>query len=166
MEGEYELVCAGGFAATVLYGVERFTEDIDCLEIRSPEEIGPLLNLADRNSALHRKHGVYLQHVGIVTCPDSYEDRLRPIDAGGLKHLLLFGLDPYDLAPSKLERNQDIDRHDVRHLVRTVPLEAAKLRSRYREEMRPYLARPEREDLTLDLWLEEFFGDAQQASKV
>lgn len=35
-------------------------------------------------------------------------------------------LDPYDLARSKLERNIQRDRYDVRHLARTVPFDPAK----------------------------------------
>lgn len=65
-----------------------------------------------------------------------------------------FALDPYDLALSKLERNQQQDRDDVKHLARAVPLDLTVLQERYQQEMRPYLGRPEREDLTLKLWVE------------
>jgi hypothetical protein len=42
----------------------------------------------------------------------------------------------------------------VRFLARAVPLDLAVLESRYRAELRPYLANPQRHDLTLRLWLE------------
>ena len=38
-------------------------------------------------------------------------------------HLRLFALDPYDLALSKIERNTQRDRDDVKHLARTLPLD-------------------------------------------
>jgi hypothetical protein len=73
---------------------------------------------------------------------------------GRFKHLRLMALDPYDLALSKLERNSERDRDDVKHLAQTVPLNLEVLRKRYRRELRPYLGNPEREDLTLKLWIE------------
>lgn len=68
-------------------------------------------------------------------------------------------LDPYDLALTKLERNIERDRNDVRYLVRTVPFDLDLLRERYRAEHRPYLGNPKREDLTLELWIEEIAED-------
>ena len=67
---------------------------------------------------------------------------------------LLLALDPYDLALSKLERNIQRDRDDVKHLARTVPLDLEVLKERYQKELRWQLGNPEREDLTLRLWIE------------
>jgi hypothetical protein len=113
-----------------------------------------LLCLAGQGSDLHRKHKVYLQLVGVATVPDSYDERLTEIAPGNFKHLHLFALDPYDLALSKLERNTQRDRDDMRHLARAVPFDIALLQERYQKELRPYLGNPEREDLTLRLWIE------------
>jgi len=63
-------------------------------------------------------------------------------------------LDPYDLALSKLERNIQRDRDDVRHLASFVPLDLEILKERYGRELRWQLGNPEREDLTLKLWIE------------
>jgi hypothetical protein len=63
-------------------------------------------------------------------------------------------LDPYDIALSKLERNSQKDRDDVRHLSRTVPFNLATLQQRYETELRWQLGRPDREDLTMKLWTE------------
>jgi uncharacterized nucleotidyltransferase DUF6036 len=52
----------------------------------------------------------------VATVPDIYEERLTEIAPGSFKHLRLFALDPYDLALSKLERNTQRDKDDVRHL--------------------------------------------------
>jgi hypothetical protein len=66
----------------------------------------------------------------------------------------LLPLDPYDLALSKLERNIRRDRDDVLHLARTVPLDLGVLKDRYQKELRWQLGNPEREDLTLHLWID------------
>lgn len=58
----------------------------------------------------------------------------------------------------KLERNTERDRDDVKHLVRTVPLDLDILRKHYEKELRPYLGNPEREDLTLELRIEALVG--------
>lgn len=152
-----DLHCLGGFAVSMLYSLPRPTADIDVLEIRPPDETEHLLKLAGEGSALHAKHGVYLQKVTVNNYPASYDERLKPIFAGIYTKVRLFGLDPYDLALSKLERNTARDRQDVGHLVHFVPLDPAVLRDRYMTDMRPYMGRPEREDLTIKLWLEEFF---------
>jgi hypothetical protein len=40
------------------------------------------------------------------------------------------------------------------YLADSVPLDLAVLRNRYNDEMRVYLGRPEREDVTLQLWID------------
>jgi hypothetical protein len=70
-------------------------------------------------------------------------------------------LDPYDLALSKLERNSQKDRDDVRFLARSVPLHPEVLEERYTSELRWQLGQPEREDLTLRLWIEMILEDKQ-----
>jgi Nucleotidyltransferase of unknown function (DUF6036) len=55
---------------------------------------------------------------------------------GAFKNLRLMALDPYDLAVSKLERNVQKDRDDVRYLARSVPLNLHILSERYYTELR------------------------------
>lgn len=71
-----------------------------------------------------------------------------------MTRLQLLAPDPHDLALTKIERNLDQDIEDVKHLARVVPLDLAVLRRRYEQELRPHLGRPEREDLTLQLWID------------
>ena len=151
---QVDLHCLGGFVLTVLYDAPRSTADVDVIAITPRTEIEPLMRFAEQGSELHRKHKVYLQLVGVVTVPDGYEERLREIFPGSFKRLRLLALDPYDVALSKIERNTQRDRDDVRHLARTVPFDLTKLRKRYHAELRPYLGNPDREDLTLQLWIE------------
>jgi hypothetical protein len=75
------------------------------------------------------------------------------------QHLRLMALDPYDLALTKLERNIERDRNDVRYLARTVPFDLDLLRERYETELRSYLGNPKREDLTLQLWIDAIEED-------
>jgi hypothetical protein len=131
-----QLHCIGGFALTVLYDLERPTADIDVLPIGSRSTFEYLMKLAGAGSALHKKHKIYLQVVGVATVPLNYDDRLIELFPGTFKHLCLFALDPYDLALSKIERNTQRDRDDVKHLARTVPLDVNILRDRYQKELR------------------------------
>src|SRR5688572_21526189 len=149
-----ELHSLGGFVITILYDLVRPTADVDVIAINPQSEIESVIRLAGLGSELHRKHKLYVQLVGVVSVPDGYEERLTEIARGSFKHLRLFALDPYDLALSKLERNTQRDRDDVRHLARTVPFDIAILEERYQKELRPALGNPEREDLTLRLWIE------------
>src|SRR5436305_11278178 len=148
--------CIGGFAVTMAYGLPRSTADVDVIAIVPVTTRKPLLELAGQFSPLHKKHGVYLDMVAIVTLPEDYDERMIEMVPGNLTNLRLYALDPYDLALSKLERNAQRDRDDVKHLARTVPLDLVKLRGRYETELKPYLAPPiaVREGNTLRLWIE------------
>jgi hypothetical protein len=151
---EVRLKCMGGFVISLVYGFSRPTADLDVLEI-APREAGrSLLELGMEGGPLHKKYKVYLDHVGVAHVPENYEDRLTEIFPKVFKHLRLFALDPYDLALSKLERNIQRDRDDVKHLARTVPLDLEVLEERYQKELRWQLGNPEREDLTMRLWSE------------
>lgn len=134
---EIALHCLGGFAAKILYGLARETADVDVLPIASNSEIDAVITTAFEGSPLHKKHGVYLQIVGVVTVPEDYQARLIEMFPGAFMHLRLFALDPYDLALSKIERNSQRDRDDVKHLARAVPLDLELLRRRFEVEVRP-----------------------------
>ncbi|MBK6750002.1 MAG: hypothetical protein KA831_03235 [Pyrinomonadaceae bacterium] len=149
---ETHLHLIGGFVVTVIYGSTRQTRDLDALTaIRFDPN---LLEHAGQGSPLHKQHKVYLDPVGVATPPEDYTDRLTEVFAGQYKNLKLYALDPYDIALTKLERNTERDRDDVKHLARVVPLELDVLRDRYYDELRVYLGNPDREDLTLKLWIE------------
>lgn len=151
---EVELHGFGGFVITVLYDLARPTADVDVIAITPGTEINSLMHLAGQGSELYRKHKVYLQLVGVAPVPDGYEERLTEIFAGTFNRLRLLALDPYDLVLSKIERNSQRDRDDIRHVARMVPLDLRILQERYQKELRPFLGNPEREDLTLRLWID------------
>lgn len=152
VEEETQLHCFGGFLVTQIYGSPRDTRDVDVISIVPNNH--SLIELAGKGSRLHKLHGIYLDKVGIATVPENYEDRLEEIFAGNFERLRLFAFDPYDVALAKIERNLELDRADVRFLAKTIPFDLDVLKKRYHDELRPYLAIPEREDLTLRLWVE------------
>ena len=154
LEEELALHCLGGFVMTMLYDMDRPTADVDVLPLGSNSATESLIGWAGAGSGLHKKYGVYLQIVGVAQTPLNYEDRLAEMFAKTFNRLRLFALDPYDLALTKIERNTQRDRDDVKHLARTVPFDLNVLKERYEKELRPDLGNPRREDLTLKLWIE------------
>jgi hypothetical protein len=160
--------CLGGFVVTTLYGLERPTADVDVLSIVPGDQRDFIVKLAGQGSPLHKKHGVYLEVVTVAAVPEGYEQReqrLTLMFEGVFQHLRLFALDPYDLALSKLERNIQRDRDDVKHLARTVPFDLGILKRRYEKELRPNLGNPQREDLTLNLWIEAIEEERAQNNR-
>jgi hypothetical protein len=152
-----ELHCLGGFVVIHIYGIGRTTTDCDFIACIPADSQPALSRLAGRDSSLHQKHRVYLDPVTVVNYPDDYESRLIPIFEGKWTFLKLFALEAHDIALSKLERNYERDRDDVQRLAATGQIDPKVLRERYEEELRVYLARPEREDLTLSLWIESYW---------
>jgi hypothetical protein len=151
---ETRLDCMGGFVVSLWHGFSRETADLDVLTIAPREQLVPLLEAGRQGSPLHRKYKVYLDLAGVAKVPEDYEERLTEMFPGTYKHLRLCALDAYDLALSKLERNIQRDRDDVKHLARSVPLDTKILEQRYQHELRWQLGNPEREDTTLKLWIE------------
>jgi len=154
VEQQVRLDCMGGFVVSLVYGFSRPTADLDVMEIAPTEAGKPILALGMQGGPLHKKYKIYLDLVGVAHVPENYEDRLSEIFPNSFQHLRLCALDPYDLALSKLERNIQRDRDDVKYLAKTVPFDIDVLRTRYQKELRWQLGNPEREDLTLRLWLD------------
>ena len=151
---EMELLCIGGFAVSLYYGLLRPTADIDVADVRPGSATRWLNGVAGFGSALHQKHRVYLQIVSIASLPYFHEDRRVEIFGARFRHLRLLVLDPYDPALSKLTRGSDIDTDDVKYLARAQHFNLDLLERRYHEELRPYAIGPaERHDVTLQLWI-------------
>jgi hypothetical protein len=154
LEQETRLEILGGFIITVLYDAPRTTGDVDIVSVIPNDKTRKLIEAAGEGSKLHKTYGVYLDRVGVANLPENYEDRLTEIFEDQFQNLRLFALDPYDIALAKIERNIDRDREDVRYLAKTVPFDLNILEGIYLKELRPVLGIPEREDLTLRLWIE------------
>lgn len=153
LSSQCDLHCFGGFVLTEHYSVARTTIDVDVVDVRGAD-VAEIVRLAGRGSPLHRRHRAYIDIVTIAEVPDDYESRLIDMQVGGLTRLRLLAFERHDLVLAKLARNSDRDREDVVALARGPGLDTDVLRSRYQDELRPTLGRPDREDLTLELWIE------------
>jgi hypothetical protein len=158
------LDCIGGFVVTQLYGLNRPTGDVDVVELAPHDAAQTMMELGIKGGPLHQKYRIYLDRVSVAVLPENYEVRLTEMFSGAYKYLRLMAPDPYDLALSKLERNSQKDRDDVRFLARSIPFDLDLLRDRYTTEMRWQLGVPTREDLTLELWMEAIKEDRGSAS--
>ena len=153
-----ELHCIGGFVISQFYGMLRTTQDVDVLSILPGYASTLLQTLAGPGSDLHLKHRLYIQFVAVAAYPENYAERLQPMFPHCWKWLCLKALDPHDLALTKLERNSMRDRADVRYLASMRKLQKETLRRLYYDEYRIYTTgRVQSHDLTLELWLEEFW---------
>ena len=153
--GDIDLHCIGGFVLEVAYALSRTTVDLDFLSVTPPDQAGFIERLAGRNSPLHMKYKVYLQHVTVLAAyPADYERRLVQLFPGRHRHIKLYALESHDLALTKIERNWDLDRSDLMLMAKAGLIDAAALEQRYHQEMRPYLSNPGRYDLTIKLWVE------------
>jgi hypothetical protein len=152
-----QLHCLGGFVLAVRHRLPRPTSDVDYIEVVPRDAIETLQRTAGRGSPLARKHRLYFQHVGVASLPESYAERLIELLPGAFQNLKLLALDAHDLTLSKLARNHPVDREDIAHLARTVPLRADEVRKRYREELRPIIIGDlEVHDRTLEMWIEAY----------
>lgn len=151
------LHCIGGFVVSFFYGLPRPTGDIDYYSLFPIHCENDLQAAAGLGSALHKKYKLHLQHVGVNSLPENYEDRLEEMFPGRFKKLRLYALEPYDLILSKLERNSAKDQDDVEYLAKKLRLDPNRLRDRYAKELRPYLTNEAKHDLTLNLWIDTCF---------
>jgi len=138
------------------------TSDIDTVSITPVEVAGVVRELGGQGGPLHAEYKFYLDFITVGCVPQSYEERLTEMYRGAFAHLRLVARDPYDIALSKLERNIQRDRDDIRHLARVIPFDLAALRERYQKELRWQLGNPTREDLTLQLWIEAIQEERNQ----
>lgn len=149
-----ELNYVGGFVLTAVYGM-RSTADIDYIAVVPQQAIEDLERIAGRDSALAKKHKVWLQLVGVADYPENYDSRLTTLPLG-LKKLTLRTFDPYDLILSKLTRNSDKDMEDVRALAQKLNLKFDVLMKRFQSEMTvPNRARHEQ---TLNVVWKDYFN--------
>jgi hypothetical protein len=107
-----------------------------------------------KGSPLAQRHRIYIDIVTVADVPERYEERLIEVYAEHFRNWRVRVFERHDLALAKLGRNQDYDREDVRRLAQGPGLDVAMLEQRYRDELRWQLGNPDREDLTLELWIE------------
>ena len=154
-----EVHCLGGFVLTVLWGLPRPTGDVDFIEIKPSEAGDELLEVAGQGSELAKRHKLQFHRVTVAEHPEGYASRLVDITPRGRSRLRLQALEVHDLVLAKLARNSPRDRADVEFLVRQGALDRQCLEDRFEKELRPYLLHEDREAATLELWVEEYFGE-------
>jgi len=130
------LTCLGGFVLAALYGIPRFTGDLDYVEAVPREAAQEVEKVGGRDSALCKKYKLFLQSVGVADLPEEYESRLEEIELK-LEKLKLWALDPYDLLLSKVARNSPKDQDDAKYLISNVTLKFETLENRWKHEMAP-----------------------------
>lgn len=150
-----QITCIGGFALTEVHGAPRTTGDLDLIE-SSSKAIEELQSIAGKGSALHKKHKLYVEYVGVVTMPIEYESRLTPLPLS-LEKLTLFVPEVYDLILSKLERNSPKDQADIEFLARKYNLSYAALHKRFDEEL-DFIAKREYHLATLEQFWRDWFA--------
>jgi hypothetical protein len=154
-----EVHCLGGFVLSVLWGLPRPTGDVDFIEVRPSKAGKELVQIAGEGSALAGKHHLRFHRVTIAEYPEDYEKRLVDITPKRLHRLRLKAFEVHDIVLAKLSRNSPRDRADVEFLAKKGVLDRRLLMKRFEAELRPYLLNESREALTLQLWLDEFFGE-------
>ncbi len=154
LAGSTEIHCLGGFVVAEYYGLARPTSDVDIIQVRGAAKVADVQQIGGKGSALAKKHRVYIDIVTVADVPDRYEERLLDVYTREFRNLRVRVFERHDLALAKLGRNQDYDREDVRRLAQGPGLDIAILQQRYRDELRWQLGNPDREDLTLELWIE------------
>jgi hypothetical protein len=83
-----ELHCVGGFSLVHFYGLPRSTADTDYYTAIPQTDLD---GIAGENSALHKKHKVYLHRAAVMSLPDEYESRLQEFAPGSFKPLTFAG---------------------------------------------------------------------------
>lgn len=148
-----QLVCIGGFVVTNIHGFSRSTGDLDHIEC-SHEITHELQQIAGKGSRLNKKYGLYVDHVGFVTMPYHFDERLLevPFDFENIK---IFVPDLYDLVLSKLERNSPKDQADVQFLAHKYKLRFSILRARFDHEL-DFIPNRDRHVTTLNFWRDWF----------
>ncbi|MEY4579181.1 MAG: hypothetical protein RL701_3884 [Pseudomonadota bacterium] len=111
-----------GCGALVLQtNYERGTKDSDILEASDLDVIttSHLLQLAGKDTQLHREHRIYLEMVGqgipfLPQCP--HWQSIPALDAA-LRHFSVYVLDVVDVVVSKLARFHSDDRADIQGMI-------------------------------------------------
>lgn len=153
-----ELHCLGGFVLSVLAELPRPTADVDFIEVRPGPAGEELLRIAGQGTTLAMRYSIHFHRVTIAEYPADYERRLIDITPRNLRKLKMMALEVHDVVLAKLLRNSPRDRADVEFLAKGGLLDGRVLKERFDAELRPYLLNEERGALTLDLWLDEYFG--------
>jgi hypothetical protein len=136
-----DIHCIGGFAISQYFGFARETADLDVLSIAPQQMRAAISDAAGKGSALHTKHRVFIDQVGVANFPDNYASRIQRAWPVWTK-LRLWVPEPHDLALTKLERSNERDIRDVTFLARAGLIKRDTLLARFVSEMEAVPRRP------------------------
>ena len=135
-----DLHCIGGFAIVAAYGLPRSTNDLDYFSLEPRNQAAELEKLAGQGSALARKHKVFVHRAAVASVPENYQERMTELfsriflrTSGSRFSIRMI------LILSKISRNADRDREDVKYLASTLRLRSEIFRNRYDAELRAIL---------------------------
>ena len=149
-----DLILIGGAAASLAYGVNRVTDDIDTIQ-----------NISELEQALHRAREqtgleIPLQEVGVWDGPYDFEDRLESLDLG-FRNLRIIVPERHDLALMKVVRGQENDRDVISQMAETVGLDETILVDRFRNEMSHVIGDPQNLRANFLSVIEMLYGEAE-----
>jgi len=148
-----ELIMIGGAAASLAYGIDRTTTDIDITETTSGFE--EALRLARQETGLN----VPFQQVGIWDGPYCFEDRLEVVDLK-LRKLRVLVPEKHDLALMKVVRGQENDRDAIRQIAGKMGLDEKTLVDRFTREMTHVIGNPAHLRDNFLVVIEMLYGEA------
>lgn len=133
LEQPREIILIGGAAASLGYGINRTTSDIDILE--GIADLIEAIRLAREETGLD----VPFQEVGTWDAPYNYEERLQPIEME-LQKLQVLIPEKHDLSLMKVVRGQVNDRDAIEQIANNVGLDTRTLVDRFKSEMTHVIA--------------------------
>jgi len=147
------IIVIGG-SAIALYGGRGGTTDIDTYE--SASGLARLAQAADRARA---QTGLDIPIVGtpVADAPINYDERMQQ-EPGPWTRLVVWKLEPHDLALSKAVRGNEHDLAGIEELHRVASLDRETLVTRYVEEMGHAIGDPRGRDLNFASMIERLFG--------
>ena len=148
-----EITLIGGSALAIGYGVGRATNDIDTYEseLRAVEHAA---HLARATTGLQ----IPIANSTVAQVPAGAEDRRRRV-LKSLTRLVVFVVDPHDLAASKLLRGNEHDRAQLAELHSLEPLFQDVLVARFADLLIDYVGDPTEPRWALVHFVEETWGE-------
>ena len=137
-----------GGAAVIIYGGKRGSQDKDVISGGG----GAIYGMG----AIFERHGIHVVTDVLVNLHPDWADRVHPVSGATFSSLVVYVLDPYDLAIAKIARGTYRDIQDIQELAQR--LAPDKLCALYREAMGYWVGRQENVEGALRYAIHTVFG--------
>jgi len=153
-----EIIIIGGSAASLAYGVDRTTRDIDTWG-------GDLAGRSKAISAARKVsgHDIPIEVAGVADAPAEFEERLEPLKLKGLVQLSIRVPEKHDLVLMKMLRGYEHDLETAAEIHAKHGLELEILISRYLGEMGHIVGDRRATDLNFLALVERLFDESRLA---